>query len=275
MPDRPASFCHVRGPGGTTGEGMTAMGTSTVPRTVTVEMAEPFTPTWNRIPGVTVDGSQLSIDLAEYFFRRSEAPEWLLVDWDLVVSQLLGSQETETEALEQQALELVMRYGQRTTDPGEVLRTADQVYGYLFDPARLDDPDLADVSAEDLRILRESATLAALNRVTAAGEITDVGPCWFFPATAQVVYDLGPAEGARIDELYHGGIFNEYRRRDAVRAHAALGGRLVHACQSSANMSGGVVVPYGADLDRFRSDLDAFKGQWIHSILALRGVDTD
>jgi hypothetical protein len=91
----------------------------------------------------------------------------------------------------------------------------------------------------------------------------------FFPATARVVFDLDEAQGERIDDLYHGGFFNEYRRRDAVRAHAALGGRLVHACQSSPNMSGGAVLPYGADLERFRSDLQAFKAEWIDSILAL------
>ncbi|MDT3440977.1 hypothetical protein [Pseudofrankia sp. BMG5.37] len=244
-------------------------------RQITVRTGEPFTPTWNRIPGIEVDGARVSIDPDAYFYRHSAAPTWLLVDWDLVVDRLLGSEETETAAVEQQALEFVHRYGRRTSDPADVLETAELVYGHLFDRERLTDPDLSEVTEEDLRILRESATLAALNRVEPSGEITDIGPCWFFPATARVVFDLDEAEGDRIDGLYHGGFFNEYRRRDAIKAHAALGGRLVHACQSSANMSGGAVLPYGADLERFRSDLGAFKAEWIGSILALRAGVAD
>ncbi|WP_322769230.1 hypothetical protein [Frankia sp. Cr1] len=235
----------------------------------TVEMAEPFTSNWERIPGISVDGPRVTIDPDRYFFRRSEAPVWMLVDWDLVVERLLSAEETEEATVEQKTLEFVRAFGQRTQDPAAVLRTADRVYRHLFSGDRLDDPDLSGVSAQDVRILRESATFAALNRVAMTGEITDIGPAWFFPATARVVYDLDADGAERVDDLYHGGFFNEYRRVEAVKAHAALGGRLVHGCQSSANMSGGAVVPFGVDLDRFRAELSTFKQTWTSSILNL------
>ncbi|WP_131787478.1 hypothetical protein [Protofrankia symbiont of Coriaria ruscifolia] len=237
--------------------------------TFSAEMTEPFTPAWNRIPGITVGGTTVTVDPDRYFFRRSTSPVWMLVDWDLVVERLLSAEETEQFAVEQQTLEFVRAYGQRASDPAQVLRTADRVYHHLFSAERLDDPDLSNVTATDVRILRESATLAALNRVELSGEITDIGPAWFFPATARVVYDLDADGAERVDDLYHGGFFNEYRRVEAVKAHAALGGRLVHGCQSSANMSGGAVVPFGVDLDRFQADLSAFKRSWITSILNL------
>jgi outer membrane murein-binding lipoprotein Lpp len=56
------------------------------------------------------------------------------------------------------------------------------------------------------------------------------------------------------------------RRIESIKAHAALGGRLVHGCQSVPNQSGGAVVPYGASIDRFRQDLDAFRAEWLAAI---------
>ncbi|TCJ32430.1 hypothetical protein [Parafrankia sp. BMG5.11] len=248
------------------------MGTTTATsQRIGVETLQPFSPTWERIPGVTVNNRNLVIDPEVYFFRRSEQPVWMLVDWDRVVEDLLPREESDTETVEQQALDFVRVFGQRTNDAAKVLRTAEQVYSHLFAPELLDTPDLAGVTEEDLRILRESATLAALNRVDMSGEISDIGPAWFFPATARVVFDLSPDEAERIDDLYHGGFFNEYRRVDAVKAHAALGGRLVHGCQSAPNMSGGAVVPFGVDLARFRGELGRLKHKWITSILALAG----
>jgi hypothetical protein len=44
-------------------------------------------------------------------------------------------------------------------------------------------------------------------------------------------------------EVYHSTWFNESRRIESVKAHAALGGRLVHGCQSVPNQSGGACVP--------------------------------
>lgn len=57
---------------------------------------------------------------------------------------------------------------------------------------------------------------------------------------------LDDATGAMLDEVYHSTWFNEYRRVESIKAHAALGGRLVHGCQSVPNQSGGACVPYGA-----------------------------
>jgi len=238
-----------------------------------VEMSLPFAPEWGRIPGLSVDGLRLRIDPAEYFFERSKRPTWMLVDWDRVVEGLLPLKETETAAVEQQALEFVHKFGQRTEDPAAVLRTADQVYSFVFGREVLDDPALG-VTALELRILRESATIAALNRVELSGEIADMGPAWLIPAVARVVFDLDTENAERIDDLYHGTWFNEYRRVQSVKAHAALGGRLVHGCQSSPNLSGGTVAPYGVDLDRLRADLDASRQRWISSILALAGDAT-
>ena len=57
-----------------------------------------------------------------------------------------------------------------------------------------------------------------------------------------------------------------------MRAHAALGGRLVHGCQSSPNLSGGAIVPFGANLTRFTTDLTEFRAEWIAQIRALRAA---
>lgn len=121
-------------------------------------------------------------------------------------------------------------------------------------------------------MLREMGTMMSLNRVELTGSITTVGPAWFFPITAQVVYGLSEAEGAALDELYHGGFFNEYRRIESVKAHAALGGRLVHGCQSAPDQSGGCVVPYGTDMAQFQAELNGFKRQWMNAICAQRSA---
>lgn len=73
-----------------------------------------------------------------------------------------------------------------------------------------------------------------------------------------------------LDEVYHGGWFNEHRRIESIKAHAALGGRLVHGCQSVPDQSGGVVAPYGASMANFRDDLAAFKAGWIEQVYAHR-----
>ena len=79
---------------------------------------------------------------------------------------------------------------------------------------------------------------------------------------------MADAGWERVDELYHGGFFNETRRVESIKAHAALGGRLVHGCQSSPNMSGGVVAPYGLDVAQFTTELNAFKDDWRAAIHA-------
>lgn len=110
----------------------------------------------------------------------------------------------------------------------------------------------------------------ALNKVELDGHISNVGPCWFFPAATSVVFDLDDEMGGMLDEVYHGGWFNEHRRIESIKAHAALGGRLVHGCQSVPDQTGGVVAPYGASMATFRDDLAAFKVGWIEQVYAHR-----
>jgi hypothetical protein len=160
-------------------------------------------------------------------------------DWDAVSQSLLPAVETRDVAVEQLALDFVREHGRRTTDPAQVLATAHQVYSWLFRPAQLDDPGVAAIAGpEHLTMLREVATLMSLNRVELDGHISNVGPCWFFPAAVRVVYGLTKDEGEHVDDLYHGTFFNEYRRRESLLAHAALGGRLVHGCQSNPDSPG-------------------------------------
>lgn len=240
---------------------------TTTPALIEVTMPLPFSEGWGRLDGVMVDGTTLRIDPADYFYRY-ENPTWLLCGWDEVRGNLLDATETSDVALEQRVLDYVRAYGRQTSDPAEVLATAWQVYAHLFRDEHLTDPGLAHVAQRHLRILHEVATVMALNRVELTGEITNIGPAWFFADAARVVFDLDEAECMALDELYHGGFFNETRRVESIKAHAALGGRLVHGCQSSPNMSGGVVAPYGLDVARFSAELNAFKDTWRAAIHA-------
>jgi hypothetical protein len=106
----------------------------------------------------------------------------------------------------------------------------------------------------------------ALNRVELTGEISQVGPAWMIAAAAGVAFDFTAAESEQLDELYHGGFFNERRCAESVLAHAALGGRLVHGCQSSPNMSGGAVVQHGTNMTKFRQDLAEFREEWLAAV---------
>lgn len=250
---------------------MTAIADSQIFSTEIIEatLPEPLSTGWNQLDGVTVDHATVTIDPARYFFRY-QMPIWRLCDWDGVRRDLLDAAETPEAALEQQVLDYIRTHGQPTSDPGQVLTAAWHVYTYLFRDEHLDDPELAHITPQHLRMLREMATMMALNRVELSGTITTVGPAWFFPVTAQVVYGLTQTEAETLDELYHGGFFNEYRRIESIKAHAALGGRLVHGCQSEPNMSGGCVVPYGTDIAHFRTELDGFKHQWMDRIRARR-----
>lgn len=238
---------------------------------IQAELPLPFHPGWNRIAGISAEGALLSIDPAAHFYRY-EDPTWLLCDWAQVRARLLPAAETTDVAVEQLALDYVKAHGRITGDPIEVLATAHEVYAWLFRPDQLDDPGLVamGVTTDHLRMLREAATVGSLNRVAGDGHIANVGPCWFFPAACRVVYDLTETEGQALDELYHGTFFNEYRRRESLLAHAALGGRLVHGCQGAPDMTGGAVVPFGTPLETFRAELAAFKREWIDAILAQR-----
>ncbi|MFI2077525.1 hypothetical protein [Streptomyces triculaminicus] len=155
-----------------------------------------------------------------------------------------------------------------TTDPGEVLATAYQVAAYLFRDEYAGVGNL-DVGERELKALREATTIMALNRVDEDGDLANVGPCWFFPVATSVVFGFTEEQGKQVDELYHGGWFNESRRRESVLAHAALGGRLVHGCQASADMMGGCVLAYGTDLERFRTELGEMKTDWMDRVAAM------
>lgn len=101
----------------------------------------PFSEGWNGVPGVRVDGSWLTIDPNQYFFRY-EQPAWLLCDWNAVRDHLVSASETPAKTIEQQTLEFVRENSFRTTDPAAVLTTAEEVYAFIFRPARLADADL-------------------------------------------------------------------------------------------------------------------------------------
>ncbi|MEW2526538.1 hypothetical protein [Streptomyces sp. NPDC047071] len=238
---------------------------------ITVELPEAFDTRWSRLPGIQVEGRRIIIDPAEYFFRF-ESHTWLVADWELVKSQLLDVDETTESAVEQLALGFIKQHGQSTSDAARVLSIAYEVYAYLFREEHLTGLGLPQITAEHLRMLREAATLMALNKVELDGHISNVGPCWFFPAATSVVFDLDEEMGGLLDEVYHGGWFNEHRRIESIKAHAALGGRLVHGCQSVPDQSGGVIAPYGASMTNFRDDLAEFKGDWIKQVYAHRAA---
>jgi hypothetical protein len=238
---------------------------------ISVELPEPFDPRWARLPGIAVDDRRITIDPATYFFRFRSA-SWLVCDWDIVRTEFLDAQESRETALEQAALEFIRKHAHVTDDPAEVLSIAWQVYAYLFRDELLPVPGLDEIGPAELRILREAATLMALNKVELDGTISNVGPCWFFPAATSVVFDLDEKHGGLLDEVYHSTWFNESRRIESVKAHTALGGRLVHGCQSVPNMSGGACVPYGASVARFRDDLGQFRDQWVSAIYACRAA---
>ncbi|MEV5709718.1 hypothetical protein [Actinoallomurus sp. NPDC052274] len=236
---------------------------------ITADLPTSFDPRWSRLPGIEVDGHRIRIDPSRHFFRF-ESRTWLLTDWEVVKAGLLPVEETAESTVEQLALNFVKAHGESTGDAARVLTTAYEVYAYLFRDEHLDGLGLPGFTAEHLRMLREAATLMALNKVELDGHISNVGPCWFFPAATSVVFDLDDTEGGMLDEVYHGGWFNEHRRIESIKAHAALGGRLVHGCQSVPDQSGGVVAPYGASMAAFRLELSAMKSEWIAQVYARR-----
>ncbi|MFC4014641.1 hypothetical protein ACFOY2_45975 [Nonomuraea purpurea] len=242
--------------------------TSSALATFSVELGEEFTPEWNRIDGITVDGNRVTVDPERYFFRL-ENPTWLVIPWEKVRDELLTTVERTDTAVEQLALDFVRAHAEQTSDPARVLKIGYQVAAHIFRDAYLNEPDL-DITPAMLKALRESTTIMALNKVELNGHISNVGPCWFFPIATEVVYGLPRKEAEALDELYHGAWFNEYRRRESILAHAALGGRLVHGCQAQPSMKGGCVLAYGTDLDGFRADLEAFDDVWTDRILAMR-----
>jgi hypothetical protein len=230
----------------------------------TATLRAPFTPGWSRLAGLTVDGSTLTVDPSAFFFRY-ENPTWIVCDWEDVKRDLLGAVEQNGTTIEQMVCDYVTAHGRTTTDPAEVLAIAEQVYAHMFRDEWLDDPELDFVPENGLVMLREASTLMALNRVELNGHISNASPAWMLCVAMETVYDLDSETATTMDEIYHGTWFNEYRRRDSLLAHAALGGRLVHGCQGAANQSGGVVVQFGTDMARFRAELSAMRMPWIEA----------
>ncbi|MFD0903586.1 hypothetical protein [Actinomadura sediminis] len=239
------------------------------PTLIRAVFPEPFHPGWNRISGVTIAGEELTIDPLAYFFRYDN-PTWIICDWDGVRANLLEARETAETTVEQMALEYVKTQGRVTDDPGEVLVIAWQATAHIFRDEYLNEPGLVALGVEPkhLRMLREVGTVMALNRVEQNGAISNVGPAWMFPIACKVIYDLDDDEARLVDELYHGTWFDEARRVEAAKANAALGGRLVHGCQSQADMRGGCIVPFGVDLTEFRRELRRFGDDWIERVEA-------
>ena len=217
-------------------------------------------PRWSRLAGLQVDGTTITISPAYWF--RFESPSWLTCEWAGVRDDLLPVTETGEQALEQIVLDYIRAHGRITTDPARVLATAWHVYAHLFRDDLLPVAGLEDIGPVELRMLREAATLMALNKVEKDGHITNISPTWFFGEAIPAVFGLDEQAGRLLDEVYHGGWFNEARRVESVKAHAALGGRLVHGCQSEGNLSGGVVAAYGTDITAFRDELTAMRPQW-------------
>lgn len=242
------------------------------PAVISAELPEAFDAGWNRIPGITVAGNRVTLDPAQYFFKLNDF-SWLVIDWADVERDMLGAVETPDASLEQIALDYIKANARPTTDAGRVLAIGYEVYRYVFRAEHLADLGMPEVTEDHLRMLRQAGTFMALNKVELSGDIANIGPAWFFNSTTRAVFDLSDAEGDMLDEVYHGGWFNETRRLELVRAHTALGGRLVHGCQSVPSQTGGAVVPYGASLERFRSELAAMKGEWIAAVEACRATN--
>lgn len=239
------------------------MTTSTHERII-VTLPGPITPQWSRMNGLMVEDRTITMDTSEFFFRY-ENPSWILCDWEDVKRDLLDAVEQPDTTIEQMVCDYVREHGRTTSDPAEVLTTAWQVYSHIFREELLEDPELDFVPEAAPKMLREASIFMALNRVELDGHISNASLAWMLCVAMETVYDLSSETATVIDELYHGTWFNEGRRRDSLLAHAALGGRLVHGCQGAANQSGGVVVQFGTNMERFRTELSAMRIPWIEA----------
>ena len=226
------------------------MPSTAAPPVIRATLPGPLDPRWSRLPGLHADGTTVTLDPGYWF--RFENPSWTVCDWAGVRDDLLPAAETSDQALEQTVLDYIRAHGRATDDPAEVLATAWHVYAHLFRD------DLLPVAGPGGH--RPGRTEDAprgrhphgAQQGRTDGHITNISPTWFFGAAIPVVFDLDEQVGQIIDQAYHGTWFNEPRRIESVKAHAALGGRLVHGCQSDPNLSGGVVAPYGTDISVFR-----------------------
>jgi hypothetical protein len=234
------------------------------PPVVEVELPVVFDERWNRVPGITVQGARVRVDPSRYFFRF-DAPSWPLCGWARVERELLPVRETREEVMEEIAADYVAAHGRSTRDAGEVLRTAWGVYSFLLRDSLLPVAGLEEVGPVELGALRQAATFMALNSVAMDGAIRAVGPCWFAAEMAGVVFGLDGEVTGLLDEVLHGAWFGKRWRLESLKAHAALGGRLVHGSSEGMFGFGGACMPFGASLPRVRRDLALSRRAWLEA----------
>jgi hypothetical protein len=228
---------------------------------------------WERVSGIKLIGDAIQITPTQYF-ERFEDPSWTYVPWETVQAHWTELSETPDMAIEQACLQFIRKHSQQSRDASVILENAEKVYSFVFNESLLHEiEDLDHVTANDLRVLRESSILCALNKVALNGRITNIGPAWYFAQCARLVYGLSATDEQRVDELFHGGFFNALRLREQTRAHVALGGRLVHGCQSSGNGSGGCVVGYGTDVAVMQKELLALRPGFLNQFSEATGGD--
>ncbi|MBT2213450.1 hypothetical protein [Actinomadura sp. NEAU-AAG7] len=238
---------------------------------IRAELPVAFHPGWNQIDGLEVDGKMVTIEPTRFFYRL-ENPKWVVCDWEAVRKELPQLRETVTISLEQKALDFIRNNTRLTRDGAEVLNLAYKVNSHLFRDAITAERGFKIIGArpEHARLLREAATLGALNRVEMTGRITNVCKAWMDPSSLTAVYDLPCAETEAVEEISRSVFLNEKRRAEAVRAAAALGGRLVHGGPSSTEFVASMVAPYGVDTVEFHRELQALDRRW-ESHLECRG----
>jgi len=241
------------------------------PSVITFTPKRSFHSGWGRIAGIELIGPAIRIT-PEQYFERYEDPSWNYVPWETVEANWSKLSETPERAIEQACLEFIREHAHQTSDPAVILENAEKVYSFVFNESILNEiQDLDHVTPNDLRVLRESSILCALNKVNLSGRITNIGPAWYFAQCARTVFGLSSADEKRVDELFHGGFFNGLRLREQTRAHVALGGKLVHGCQSSGNGSGGCVVSYGTDTAVMQSELLNLRPRFLHQFDQISG----
>lgn len=227
---------------------------------------------WGKIAGIRLIDTTIQIAPDQYF-ERYEDPSWNYVPWERVQAHWSELSETPDRAIEQACLEFIRDHAQQTSDASVILENAEQVYSFVFNESILNEiQDLDHVTAHDLRVLRESSILCALNKVDLSGRITNIGPAWYFAQCARAVFELSADDERRVDELFHGGFVNGLRLREQTRAHVALGGKLVHGCQSSGNGAGGCVVSYGTDTLVMQSELLNLRPRFLQDFSKISGI---
>lgn len=234
------------------------------PPVVAVELPVVFDERWNRVPGIGVEETRVTVDPSRYFFRF-DSPSWPVCGWTRVERELLPVRETREAAVEEIVAAYVAAHGRSTRDAGEVLRTAWTVYSLLLRDSLLPVAGLEEVGPVELGALRQAATFMALNSVAMDGAIRNVGPCWFAAEMAGIVFGLDSEVTGLLDEVLHGAWFGKRWRLESLKAHAALGGKLVHGSSEGLYGFGGACVPFGTSVPGLRRDLVVSRRAWLEA----------